>query len=112
MAEKEELKQAAFSLGMTELRGRLLYDRYRRGMEGASEENLERIAAEREEECRRVNQIRQSVPGIEGKSYWWDLPYEIKNPPGRFAGTFAMPDGIYSEQDDFSAACGVTLTRN
>ena len=112
MAEKEELKQAAFSLGMTELRGRLLYDRYRRGMEGASEENLERIAAEREEECRRVNQIRQSVPGIEGKSYWWDLPYEIKNPPGRFAGTFAMPDGIYSEQDDFSEACGVTLTRN
>ena len=41
---------------MTELRGRLLYDRYRRGMEGASEENLERIAAEREEECRRIRE--------------------------------------------------------
>lgn len=112
MTDKEELKQAAFSLAMTELRGRLLYDRFRRGLEGATEENLQKIAAEREEECRRVNQIRQSVPGIEGKSYWWDLPYDIKNPPGQFSGSFAMPQGVYSEQDDFSDCCGAEMVRN
>lgn len=106
------MKKAAFSLGMTELRGRLLYDRFRRGMEGASEENLEKIAAEREEECRKVNQIRKTVPELEGKSFWWDLPYDIENPPGQFGDTFAMPEGIYSEQDDFSGACAVTLEKN
>ena len=31
MAEKSELKEAAFSLALTELRGRLLYDSFRAG---------------------------------------------------------------------------------
>ena len=67
---------------------------------------LKALEAKREEECRRLNDLRRTVPEAAGKSYWWDIPYKIERPAGQFADVYAMPEGIYSEQADFEpSAC-------
>ena len=111
MADKQELKQAALLLGATEMKGRFLYDSFQRKDPSVTEEILESLSDFRERQCREVNLLRQSVPGTEGKSYWWDLPYDIRKPPGLFAGTFSMPEGIYSEQEDFEEGFGLYLKK-
>ena len=78
MADKQELKQAALLLGATEMKGRFLYDSFQRKDPSVTEEILESLSDFRERQCREVNLLRQSVPGTEGKSYWWDLPYDIR----------------------------------
>ena len=109
MAEKSELKEAAFSLALTELRGRLLYDSFRAGNSSVTAKALKALEAKREEECRRLNDLRRTVPEAAGKSYWWDIPYKIERPAGQFADVYAMPEGIYSEQADFEETFGLRL---
>lgn len=109
MADKNDFRQAAFELAIAELRGRLVYEEYRSG--NVTKAELQAYAAEAEKRKQQAELLRREVPGAEGKSYWWDIPYEIDSPSGSFPDTFALPGGIYTEQDDFKAGYGFELER-
>lgn len=111
MADKSELKQAAFELAMNELRGRLLYEDYVEKNGKVFREQVSAFATRIAEERKSVDEVRRNVPELAGKSYWWDVPYDITKPVEEFPGTFAFSEGIYTEQDDFEETYGLMLAR-
>lgn len=111
MADKNELKQAAFELAVAELRGRVIFDEYRSGEKKITEVQLQQFREQAEKARAHVEAIRKEVPDIAGKSYWWDVPYDMTKPAGNFPDTFLLPDGIYTEQEDFEETDGFLMER-
>ena len=108
---KEKLKEAAFSLAMTELRGRLLYRRYRQAPSSVSRENILAVQKEWEEQRRKLDAMRGTIPECEGKRYWWDISYDVEAPFETFESCLSLPQGVYSEQDNFAEYHGGFLDR-
>lgn len=108
---KEKLKEAAFSLAMTELRGRLLYRRYRQAPSSVSRENILAVQKEWEEQRRKLDALRGTIPECEGKRYWWDISYDVEAPFETFESCLSLPQGVYSEQDNFAEYHGGFLDR-
>lgn len=108
---KEKLKEAAFSLAMIELKGRLLYRRYRQAPGSVNRANLRNLQKEWETQLRRLDALRSAVPECVGKRYWWDVPYDVEAPLEAFESCLSLPQGIYLEQDNFAEYQGGFLDR-
>ena len=108
---KDRLKDAALALAVTELRGRLLHRRFQLSPALGQLEALQALQQKHEAQRRALNDIRRSIPECEGKAYWWDIDYKAEKLPVPFADCLSMPQGIYSEQDDFEDHSGGFLTR-
>lgn len=109
--DKDRLKDAALALAVTELRGRLLHRRFQLSPAPGQLEALQALQQKHEAQRRALNDIRRSIPECEGKAYWWDIDYKAEKLPVPFADCLSMPQGIYSEQDDFEDHSGGFLTR-
>lgn len=104
MVDKSKLKEAAFLLALEEQKGRIAYNYFLK--EEIKENELALISENIRNQQNIVEGFRKNIPEVQGKSYWWDIPYEITKPVGEFLGTFAFQNGIYTEQDDFSETFG------
>lgn len=109
--DKEDLKKAAFILAVDELGVRLAYERYCSGGGTMPKQELakceNRLAADRQQ----ADRCRAQLLDLREKSYWWDIPFDIRNPFPQFPGTFFFRNGVYSEQDDFDLGIGLELER-
>lgn len=81
-------------MAMTELRGRLLYRRYRQAPSSVSRENILAVQKEWEEQRRKLDALRGTIPECEGKRYWWDISYDVEAPFETFESCLSLPQGV------------------
>lgn len=110
MDGKEGLKEGALALAMTELQGRLLCRSWQLSQTPDQLEALQMLQQKHETQKNALNALRRSIPECEGKTYWWDIDYDVKEIPVPFEDCLSMPWGIYSVQDDFEESRGGFLT--
>lgn len=101
MIDLRDLRLAAGALASAEVKARLVHDRLRRMAAsdpgyGAVKGLLAEKTAQVEALTRAANELRASIGEAAGKSYWWDIPFDVDR-PAPVAEGFSFPDGYYLE---------------
>ena len=96
---KAELKEKAFKLAMSELMARSAYEK---ALENDQEKNrLKEYEKKVDVLTKEASDIRNQIPELADKTYWWDIPFDVRKIMDESKDTIAFPEGIYVEQDDF-----------
>lgn len=99
--EKDDLRKAAFLLAREELAARNIYAE-NRAKERDGRKQLEKSLAEIRRLKAEADRIRSAVPEAANKEYFWDIPFEPETEIREAADSIFFPNGVYSEQEDFS----------
>lgn len=99
--EKQDLRKAAYELAAEEFFARLMYDSFRQGAKDISSDSLSSQAGKVSAARKKVDEIRSQIPELSGKQYWWDIPFDIRNPLTEFEDTFVFGQAGFTEQPEF-----------
>lgn len=95
------MRQAALALAKEERNARMLW-----AADGAGRESCEERLTDSLDRIRRLkaeaDHLRSAIPETAKKEYFWDIPFAPETDIREAADSLLLPEGTYSEQEDFS----------